>query len=101
MLKKFTLRKLSIAILMAIVAFILYMFPEPLKEHIEDMQNNKEAIFLIDKNNYVSMIKVVNNGKDTKEKIREIIKTLTIDSENDKIISSKLNVEISKKRILK
>ena len=66
MLKKFTLRKLSIAILMAIVAFILYMFPEPLKEHIEDMQNNKEAIFLIDKNNYVSMIKVVNNGKDTK-----------------------------------
>ncbi len=100
MLKKFTLRKLSIAILMAIVAFILYMFPEPLKEHIEDMQNNKEAIFLIDKNNYVSMIKVVNNGKDTKEKIREIIKTLTIESKNDKIIPNGFKAIIPKNTTL-
>lgn len=80
MIEKFTIRKIIISALLILVAIILYNYPENLKEHISNSIEKKEDIFLIDKNNYVSMTKMISKSENTNERIEEIIYSLIIDS---------------------
>lgn len=80
MLKKITFKKLSISILLVLVAILLYSFPEELKYDIDEIDTDyeKKQIYLLDKNNYVGMTEMKSTSKTTEERIEEIINSLII-----------------------
>lgn len=79
MLKRITFKKICVTTLFLLVALILYSYPEELKEHISS--NDKyDKIYLIDEFNYVSMIDIKTNANSIKERIEEIIESLTINN---------------------
>lgn len=79
MLKRITFKKICVTTLFLLVALILYSYPEELKEHISS-QDKYDKIYLIDEFNYVSMIDIKTNANSTKERIEEIIESLTINN---------------------
>ncbi len=80
MIKIFSFRKIAIVTLLLFLALILYNYPEEINKNIHDVKNdNYLKIFLLDKNDLVSMTKVNINTDDL---IRESISTLTMGADN-------------------
>ena len=89
MIKRFSLKKIGKYTILLLAVFLLYLFPKDKEYCLEvstSVKNNFHDIFLIDKNGYISKIKmdVINNKKENL--IDEIIEIMTINSKfKDKI----------------
>ncbi|MBR3362295.1 MAG: GerMN domain-containing protein [Bacilli bacterium] len=91
MLKNFSLRKISLTSVALLAITLLYLFPSNKEklvpnEKLEyvDAQINMNDIFLLDKNSYVSLTKVVLTETQIENKARELLNILIIGS-SDKI----------------
>ena len=82
MLKMFSVRKILIASLLLLVALIIYSFPEQLEADIDNIEYDSINIYLIDRNNYVAMTSVITKGNDFDARLKTIIKSLTVGSDN-------------------
>lgn len=85
MLKKYALRKITIASLALIILGILYVYPVKEEEFnipktINYQEVSKTAIYLIDKNEYVARTNIINNNKELINNAKYLISCLTIDS---------------------
>ena len=92
MLKNGIYRRIAIASLALIILIITYFFPTNTKDNVfkqnltyEDI--NKTAIYLLDKQELVSRVDLMlSNNNDILKKIKEIINTLTINSNESEYI---------------
>ena len=82
MIKIFSIRKIIIASLLLLVALIIYNFPEELEENVIQKKYDNINIYLIDSNNYVAMTSIISKENDFDYKLRTIIDSLTIGSNN-------------------
>ncbi len=79
MIRMFTYRKIAISTLLLLVAILLYSYPEEINNTLD--KANKCAIlniYLIDKNDFVSLVSV--NSDDEDKSITKIVRYMTIDS---------------------
>lgn len=80
MIKKMTLKKISICVISVIAILLLYMFPKNdklnVEEDLEYIENNSSTIFLLDKNNYVAMANVNIDDKNIKRKAKKLLLAL-------------------------
>ena len=102
MLKRASLRKLTIATCALLILGILYIFPtkndqryETTKKYIS-VDEKKNNIFLIDENNYVAMTDIAINNNDTIKKAKEILETLVINSKKSEYIPNGFKAIIPK-----
>ena len=83
MLKKKALKKIFISLSCLAVFGILYLFPNKetnINSNIITSNKENNTIFLKDNNNYISRVSTILTSKTNKDKIKEIIEILTIDS---------------------
>ena len=94
MLKRMMLRKIMVATSIVLVMLMLYLIPSN-KENIDLNKNQKleyiypndlEVIYLLDKNNYLTMAKISVNNKNEVSKAIDLIEGLTIDGKKKDII---------------
>lgn len=84
MIKRFSIKKISKYTILLLVVFLLYLFPKK-EEYIIDTTVSSDAkvnlhdIFLIDKNNYISKIKIDVLSLKEDNLIDELIEIMTID----------------------
>lgn len=81
MIKRMSLKKISICIIALLSIFLFYLFPSKdklnVKEELEYVStNNKSIIFLSDSNNYLAMANIDINDKNTTSKARKLITAL-------------------------
>lgn len=100
MLKMISIRKIAVTTTALVIICMLYFFPAK-PETINLKQNNitttsNAKVFLIDKNDYVSLVDVNLKNKDLIKKISEIINLLTITDERNKNIPKNFNAIIPK-----
>ena len=93
MLKKSIIRRLTISTLALIIFLITYLFPtkiesEQFKQTLTYTDIKKSAIYLLDNEELVARVNVVVNNEEIIEKIKEIIKLLTIKSKESEYIPS-------------
>lgn len=81
-------QKIFLIISCLFIILILYLFPKTEKQNITNNPkiNNKETIYLIDKNNYVSRVSIETDKNNKEDKIKEIINYLTINSSKSNYI---------------
>lgn len=85
MLKKFTFRKFAISSLLLLLAFILYNYPEEINTSKQnDNASSFINVYLIDRNDLVSLTKIKSVGENTNDYIKSIINSLIIGN-NDEI----------------
>ncbi len=92
MLKNGIYRRIAIASLALVILVITYLFPTSIKENTfkqnltyEDI--SKTAVYLLDKQELVSRVDLlISNNEDTLKRIKEIINTLTINSNESEYI---------------
>lgn len=80
MLKKLTFKRISLTVLLLLLSIILYHYPEEINKNVNEVISPKIPIYLIDEHNFVSMSTINDTSKDTIERIKLIIESLTIDS---------------------
>ncbi len=81
MLKKITFKKIALSTLLLLLSVILYNYPKEINKNINEITSPpKTPIYLIDENNFVAMSSINDTSKDTIERIKLIISSLTIDS---------------------
>ena len=86
MLKRSSIRKISLAAFCLLILLILYLFPKKEENEGLTMETNytvtniKDALYLLDSKDYVSRINVNLTGSTVEEKTQEIISYLTQDS---------------------
>ena len=82
MLKKKALKKIFIRFSCLAVFAIIYLFPEKETELNSNIISNNESntIYLKDSNNYISRVSTILTSKTNKDKIKEMIDILTINS---------------------
>ncbi|MBQ3021332.1 MAG: GerMN domain-containing protein [Bacilli bacterium] len=82
MLKRKALRKIIISLSCLFILGILYLFPDKKVELNSNIIHTSETniVYLMDQNNYISRVSTVLTSEDLKDKIKEIISILTIDS---------------------
>ena len=94
MLKRMMIRKIMVATSIVLVMLMLYLIPSN-KENIDLNKNQKleyiypndlEVIYLLDKNNYLTMAKISVNNKNEVSKAIDLIEGLTIDGKKKDII---------------
>lgn len=100
MLKMISIRKIAVTTTALVIICMLYFFPTK-PETINLKQNNittssNAKVFLIDKNDYVSLVDVNLKNKDLIKKISEIINLLTITDKRNKNIPKNFNAIIPK-----
>ncbi len=102
MLKRASLRRLTIATCALLIVGILYLFPtkndtrfQTTKKYIS-ISENKNNIFLIDENNYVAMTDIVVNNKTPSKKAKELLETLVIGSKKSEYIPNGFKAIIPK-----
>lgn len=83
MLKKKALKNIFISFSCLIIMGILYLFPTNEDNNYTKVISNNEnnIIYLMDNNNYISRVNTILTSKNNKDKIKEIIDILTIDSD--------------------
>ena len=95
MLKRISIRKLSISCFTLLVLLLMYIFPNNIKDLDVDStvsyetinSDNLSQIFLVDNNEYIAMTNiVVDSSKDICSKARELVSALIIDGEKQDII---------------
>ena len=94
MLKRIYTKKLLVCFTAIFAVFLLYLIPNEKQLNIKEEVNyvNKDiktsTIFLLDSNNYLASTEIITEKTDIKEKAKELINALIIDSEmQDKIPS--------------
>lgn len=91
MLKKISIRKITLSTIALLAISLLYLLPESKKinpkEELEYTNANitTSPIYLLDKNNYLAKVDVVTSKTNAKEKAQELIKIMTIDAMESKI----------------
>ena len=82
MLKKKALKKIFISLSCLGVFIIIYLFPTKEEELNSNIISNNESntIYLKDSNNYISRVSTILTSKTNKDKIKEMIDILTINS---------------------
>ena len=91
MLKKISIRKITLSTIALLAISLLYLMPESKdinpKEELEYTNANitTSPIYLLDKNNYLAKVDVVTSKTQAKEKAKELIKIMTIDAMESKI----------------
>ncbi len=80
MLKKYTFRKISLATLLLLLAFLLYNFPDELKEDVSIKRDKSINIYLIDEDDFIAMSEISSNANSIDEQIETILYSLIIDS---------------------
>ena len=85
MLKNSIFRKLSLLLLSLLIVLIITLFPKKDTDNDDIIYINsvKSPIYLIDSNNYVARINILNNTSGIDENIKNIVSSLTIDSNNN------------------
>ena len=92
MLKKMSLRKITVTSLALFSLFLLYLMPDNEEEtkytmsnsNIEYVYNNtKEVIYLLDSNNYIARTIIKGWNCDSIEKAKNLIESLIIDGKNN------------------
>lgn len=92
MLKKSSIRKICLAAFCLLILFILYLFPKrsdhnlSIPETTYTVTNQKDTIFLIDKNDYVARVGMAIKAESALEKANTMISYLTIGSDNASLI---------------
>lgn len=93
MFKKSSIRKICLAAFCLLILFILYLFPKKMDksnnvipETSYTMTNVKDAIFLLDKNDYVARVNLAIKGDTVEEKALLMISYLTVGSEDSNLI---------------
>jgi len=82
MLKKFTFRKLGITTLLLLLALILYNYPENINKEIDTVKDVKYInIYLLDKDDLVSMTKIVSDSKN-EDNIGNLLESLVEGNSN-------------------
>lgn len=87
MLKKGIIRRITVSSLALLILLITYLFPtkisnDEFKQNLTYSDIKKNAVYLIDKENYVSRVDVaITETNDILDKIKEILKVLTIHSQ--------------------
>ena len=94
MLKRIYTKKLLVCFTAIFAVFMLYLIPNEKQLNIKEEVNyvNKDiktsTIFLLDSNNYLASAEIITEKTNIKEKAKELINALIIDSEmQDKIPS--------------
>lgn len=84
MLKKKAFKKIFISLSCLGILFILYIFPDKSNSIKTGISHNSEnnIIYLLDNNSYISRVSTILTSKSKENKIKEIINTLTIGSDN-------------------
>ena len=91
MLKKMSLRKITIATLALFSMTLIYLMPEnkELKYTIKDedieyvYNNTKSVIYLLDSNNYIARTTIEGSEKDIKKQVQNVIEALIIDEKKN------------------
>lgn len=101
MLKMISIRKITVTTSALIIICLLYFFPTKtesldLKQNVVDSNSSNAKVFLIDKNDYVSLVDVNIENKDLLKKISEIINILTIKNKGDDKIPDNFRAMIPK-----
>lgn len=92
MLKKSILKRITISSIALLILLITYFFPTKMEKtypqtlSYSDIKTN--AIYVLDKNHYVSRIMMKINNNETLEKVREIIDILTLKSKGSDYLPS-------------
>ena len=91
MLKKITIRKITVSTLALIVLLLIYMMPDSTNNNEYSLSTNnieyvytntKEVIYTLDRNNYIARILINSNKEKIEDKVKYIIETLVIDGKN-------------------
>ncbi|MBQ6495476.1 MAG: GerMN domain-containing protein [Bacilli bacterium] len=91
MLKKMSIRKITVSSLALLALLLIYIMPDTENnntyklstKNIEYIYNNtKEVIYTLDKNNYVARTLINGSNSDMEDRIKNIIETLVIDGKN-------------------
>ncbi len=104
MLRKSALRRIVIATLALFVFLMIYLFPIEDDKSINNttyIESIKSPIYLVDKNNYVARINILKKGNNLLENIKNVIESLTIDSNNSVYLPSGFEAVIPKNTKLK
>lgn len=91
MLKRSSLRRITIASIALIIVGIIYLFPkkdENIEQKINYLTTSLSPIYLIDKNNYVARTEMLIKEKDELLIVKEVIESLTIGSKKEDYIPS-------------
>lgn len=89
MIKKSSIRRICVATLALFILLIIYFFPNndvTIKEHLSYIKNDEMPIFLVDDKDYVARTSIVKSSKNINDQIKEIIETLTINSQKSNYI---------------
>lgn len=93
MLKKSSIKKISLAAFCLLILLILYLFPRTTEktESINpkttySVKNIQDTIYLIDKNDYVARVNISIKAEDSIKKASEVLSYLTIGSNNANLI---------------
>ncbi len=78
MLKKMTFRRISLSILLLLLAVILYHYPEELNKDVNDILVPKIPIYLVDENGFVARSMIENNSIEVIDKIKAVLDNLII-----------------------
>ncbi len=93
MLKKMSIRKITLATFTLLILLVLYLIPTPEKEvDVKDggveyvYSNNLGTIYLLDSNDYVARTKIATCNCEEVNKIKDIVQGLIIDGTKSNII---------------
>ena len=89
MIKKSSIRRICVATLALFILLIIYFFPNnnvTIKKHLSYIKNDEMPIFLVDDKDYVARTSIVKSSKNINDQIKEIIETLTINSQKSNYI---------------
>ena len=96
---KTSIKKLIITSLALLILIIIYFFPKNdsyINESLSYVETTDMPIFLIDNNNYVARTTIVKNTESQKDTIKEVIESLTIDSNKSQYIPNNFRAIIPK-----
>lgn len=100
MIKKSAIRRICVATLALFLLLIIYFFPTSnvtTQESLSMIKKDEMPIFLVDNKNYVARSSIVKNSEDTIDQIKDIIKTLTIGTNNSSYIRDGFQAVIPEK----
>ena len=96
---KTSIKKFIITSLAFFILIIIYFFPKNdsyINESLSYVETTDMPIFLIDNNNYVARTTIVKNTESQKDTIKEVIESLTIDSNKSQYIPNNFRAIIPK-----
>lgn len=96
MLKKGIIRRIAISSIALLILIITYLFPtknetQEYKQKLSYSNISTTAVYLLDKHQYVSRVNTKINNQETIERIKEIIKILTIKSKESEYLPTGFN----------